>query len=630
MSEDEVYKPRWFKPLTGAPKERGILAFDVEGTGGPGGFVCGAISGDVVSSFFTDPEEMLQVLLRFGAEGYWIFAHNLEYDLPVLEGEKFPRGELLFTPNRLLWSTYEYWKKKVKFYDSRNLFPRYSVAGLGELVGAQKLDPGPGVLERLGRGASWGQFNESDQEKIRRYVRRDAEIVFLAVSMLQDITLRVGGQLKPTIAGVAMDVYRRKYHKWPWRALGPETNKLARPAYYGGRVENFYYGQVPGVNAYDLTSLYPSVQAVARFPHTHHLQLDLYPRSSSKWLSMEGVAQVRLRVKDSLVPPLPHRYDHRLFFPSGEMSGLWSIMELRANIGNSIELISCDWVLGSKVTFNPFERFVEDLFKLREGYLFSGSGAAHIIKLILNSLYGRFGLNPERSLRKLVSIEKEPDWRELRGFETEIINGRAYAYGPVESQYQPDYVNTLFAAQITSAARLVLFEELARQGEKAVYCDTDSILTTGTIPESAGLGGWRLEEERVTADLLGPKEYALHNEFWGDKYVVKGVPEAIAEAYFKEGAARFWRALSVREALRDGKIPATWVETFRRKGQVLPKREPLEPVVWPEGQYYPTRPYRVQDLPQVVAGSWSRPDRVPDVPEKLRPQGPGPQQIELD
>lgn len=622
-------KPLWFKPLHGVAKEHKILAFDIEGIGGPGGFVCGAIVGDVIYSFFTDPGDMLKALLELGADGYWIFSHNLQYDLPVLEGEAFPKSSMLFTSTALLWADYDLWGKRVRLYDSRNLFPRHSARALGSMVGAPKLELPEGVMWRLSHGVPWGHFLERDQEVIRRYVMRDAEIVYLAVSLLQDITLQCGGALRPTIAGVSMDIYRRQYHKWPWRALGPETNKLARPAYYGGRVENFCYGQVPGVNAYDITSLYPSVQHDIKFPHPSHLKLEISPKKFQPWITGEGVASVSVRVPDEHIPALPYRFDNRLFFPTGNLPGLWTLLELRYALELGYEVGPADWVLYSPTLFNPFVDFIDTLFQLRQGYIVSGSSAANIVKLILNSLYGRFGLNPDNGLYQLVDLSSIDNWDDLQGYETHTINGKDYAYGPKPANRPPDYVNVLFAAQITAAGRVKLLEELRKQGELAVYCDTDSILTRGVIETGAGLGDWRLELPDVTADLLGPKEYALHNAVVGDQYIVKGVPEEVARAYFNEGAARFARALGVREALRQGKTPSTWVETYRKHSEVLPKRAPVPP--WRSGgvSWTPTRPYSQKELLGVVAGSWLPPDPFEGVQELTRPRGQKPDQLEL-
>lgn len=596
----------WFKPLHDQPTEREVLAFDIEGAGGPSGFVCGSISGEYLSNFFTDRSEMWNALLEYGARGYWLFAHNLEYDLPILAGEEFFTGKMLFVPGGLLWAEYPAGKRKARFYDSTNLYPRWGVSGLGDIVKLPKLSLPGEIMRRLALGEAWGTFSEDDKRQIERYNRRDAEIVYHAVDMLQSVALRLGGQLRPTIAGVSMDVYRRKFHRYPWLALGSAANNLARPAFYGGRVENFAMGTVEGVNVYDTTSLYPFVQSRARFPHPNHLKLMIAPDPAGRWWEWEGCAAVTVRSPEVFTPLLPARIGERLFFPTGEFSGVWTLTELRQAVLSGYTLLSVEWVFGADVTFNPFEDFVENLFHERLMYQERGEAQANIVKLILNSLYGRFGLNPDGSLQQMVQITPETDFEKLKGYTTETIMNRVVAFGPVESARYPTYANVLIASQIASEARLHLYGELSNQGESAVYCDTDSVLTTGEVATGEGLGSWRMEGERVTADLVAPKEYALHNRALGTEYVVKGVPSYVAEQYLRTGFARFYRALSVREAVAQHKNPAEWVETIKRAGYAIPKRRPQSFDQITSRGWTATEPFQYQELVQMEQSGYRK------------------------
>lgn len=609
----------WFKPLRGLPKARQIIGFDIEGVGGPDGFVCGAIVGETIYQFFTNRAEMQRAVIGFASDGFMVLAHNLQYDLPILEGEDFPVGDLLFSRYTLLWATYPKWGKKVRVYDSCNLFPRHSVAAVGRMVGYPKLELPALLRQDLARGRKWESFTPSEKEVIRRYCLRDAEIVFMGVAQLQEVLNRLGGNLRPTIAGCSMDLYRRKYHKWPFPVVGPETNRLIRPGFYGGRTENFYSGLVDGCNLYDITSLYPYVQASIKFPHPAHLRLDIEVGPDRSWMDGEGMVSCTVDVPAWFIPPLPHRFGKRLFFPYGRFSGCWPIYELRQALEMGVGLVSVDWVIGSKVTFNPFREFVADCFGLRRYYLDQNDGMANIVKLILNSLYGRWGLEPEGGLYQLVDLDGVADFGRYAGYTTADYNGRLYGYGPVEAGKPPDYINVFFAAQIAAGARVELLAELTRQGERAVYCDTDSIITTGDIPTGPALGDWRLEMERGQADLIGPKEYALHNAALGDRYVVKGVPADVAEMYLKTGVARFFRAVNVREAMREGQAPATWVETFKSARDVFPKRFIIPSPVGSAASFQQTFPYRVSELPLVCQGYYSQ---VPELEWSLTPRLP--------
>ena len=624
--------PGWFKGLKGAPGAFPILGFDLEGTGGPDGFVCGSITGDFVYEFFTDRRQMFKALLGYAFDGNWIFSHNLQYDLPVLEGEDFPVGQLLFTRSSLLWSTYLRGRRRARLLDSQNLFPRHSVGDLGAMVGYEKRALPQGLLRALAHGRRWTGFLKPDQELIRRYCQRDAEIVFLAVSMLQEVVLRLGGQLRPTLAGVGMDIFRRAFHHWPWKSLGPATNTTARPAYYGGRVENFAVGDVEHVNMYDITSLYPSVQAEVRFPHPNHLRLEMGVAASKVLEGWEGVGHFRVHVLDSFTPALPYRHASRLFFPLGEFEGDWTLLELRRAMRSGVQLLRTDWVLGSPITFNPFGEWVHTLFGARWAYLEQGAPQANVVKLILNSLYGRFGLNPEGGLMQLVRLGPDVDIETLQSYTTREINGTLFAYGPMEVKRYPDYVNVLFAAQVASAGRSRLLDELEAQGAAAIYCDTDSIITRGTLQTGTGLGEWRAQMLDGKADLIGPKEYAAFNRFQEAIYHVKGIPERVAKEYFETGAARFFRALPIREAIARGKDPSIWVETYKSRRHVVPKRWAAPPWVAERLPYCPTYPYAVRQLWEETAGLRGEAEAGELIPARtlLGEYRPGDQQLPLD
>jgi hypothetical protein len=621
--------PPWplrFTPLVGEPKEKRLLAFDVEGRGGPDGFVCGAIAGAYAAEFYTERSAMWESLLSHAAGGEWVFAHNLEYDLPIVAGEEVFDGELLFKGSGLLWGTYHRGGRRARFYDSGNLFPRWSVARMGEMVGRDKLEGPPGLVEQLGSRLGWEDLGDPERVLLERYCRRDADIVYRAVAALQELLLSLGGQLAPTISGCAMDLYRRAHLRYEWPAVGEETNRLCRPAFYGGRTENFAFGKVEGVNVYDANSLYPAIQSAGRFPHPSHLRLW---EGASAWPVLgraEGVAQGVVEVGDCDVPPLPARLGSRLYFPVGELEGRWTLAELRAAEARGAAILRLDWILGSEKTFNPFESFVEDLWRRRQGSLVSAPQEAALLKLLLNSLYGRFGLDPDQGLMRLVRLSDDWRWEDLKGFRTSAWNGQELAYGPVASRRAPAYVNVLLAAQTAALARLHLLLGLESQGSALVYCDTDSILTQGRLPAGDGLGEWRLQAEDVTADLLAPKEYVLHNKTMGEEFIVKGVPARLAQQYLETGAARFKRALGVREAIAQGRNPSEWVEVLREARPTLPKRQPaLAP--WDQvGDYCLTLPWEYRELVKLhsAPSRWSlvrsaarRPEHHPEWERRL-------------
>lgn len=601
-----------FRPLKSEAKIKTILAFDVEGVGGPDGFVCGSIAGAYTAEFYTDRQAMWESLLAHGAQGEWIFAHNLEYDLPIVAGEELFNGELIFKPRGILKGTWRHWGRPVRYFDSLGLFPRWSVEDLGELTGRPKLAEGSGVVDRISAGARYADLSAAEQRLVYQYCQRDAEIVYQAVELLQQTLLSLGGELKPTIAGCSMDLFRRRYMKFPWRTLGPETNRLARPAFYGGRTENYALGAVEGVSLYDLNSLYPAVQSEAAFPHPSHLTLYQSPRVSYVLDRLQGVAHAEVHVPESYVPVLPDRIQERLFFPTGDLEGSWTISELKAAVDRGAEIRRLDWALATDVLFNPFRDFIDHLYRLRRRDLAEGQSRQLVLKLILNSLYGRFGLDPEGGLWQMVALPDKPDWQEFRGWTTSEIGGQVVAYGPLAGLQPPAYVNVPFAAEIAAQGRLALLAGLEGQGEDLIYCDTDSVMTRGALETGEGLGEWKLQMEDGTADLLGPKEYVLHNLAFGDRYVVKGIPDGLAESWIETGTARFRRALRIREAIYRGRNPSEWVEVTRSHRPTIPKRQPALPPWEERSAFLLTLPWARPALLELVGSRAER--RAADLP----------------
>ena len=597
-------KQNWFFPLSGKTKRVDILAFDIEGTGQENGFICGAIEGAGISNWFTDREDMFGTLLDYGRRGYWLFAHNLEYDLPILGGDRFWDGNHLFTTGGLLWAEYNRTAGKAKFFDSTNIFRRTSVFDLGLIVNRPKLDLPPDILRKIQRAKPWYKFPPKEQRLIQSYCRQDAEIVYLALEWLQDILIDLGGQMRPTIAGIAMDLYRRKFLKYPWKSMSEELNTELRPGYYGGRVENFAYGKIPAVNMYDINSLYPFAQSKIRFAHPSKLE-KIYPaktkRPYKKW---SGMAKATVKVPDCHIPPLPHRYRNKLFFPVGEMHGIWTLRELRVAEELGCDIKSVDWVIGTAITFNPFTRFVETLFDKRQELARNRDTREKIIKLIANSLYGRFGLNPDNGLLHIKPYNQGENDADLIGYTDHIVNDQLICIGPLERKKFPEYINVMIAAQIAAESRIYLLRELLKQGQNACYCDTDSIITQGRIRTGKNLGEWKLQMAGGSADLLGPKEYALHNINSDPEYVAKGVPAHAAEQYLKEGLTRFSRALKVRESITNRKNPGEWVETFRHKDDIIPKRAVQKVNYWLSDSWSPTIPWNVDQLEGVCDRKW--------------------------
>ena len=141
----------------------------------------------------------------------------------------------------------------------------------------------------------------------------------------------------------------------------------------------------------------------------------------------------------------------------------------------------------------------------------NGKGAIRATaKLFLNSLYGKFGMNP-------IKEEKIIDYQE-NTFSTISTDNDGN-----KLDYLDKGVFIAMASFITSYAREVLLTSIEKVYDRFLYCDTDSIHITGyDIPNivihDKNLGAWKLEGKFTKAKYIGAKRYA---EYIDNKWDIK-------------------------------------------------------------------------------------------------------------
>lgn len=595
-----AYKHTHFEPLKSDPHRHLIASFDTEGNGLPDGFVCGSVVCGSGNHLFYNRASMLEFLLSPALRNTWIFAHNLDYDLGVLTGGDMTPFNITFNGSSILWAEYyDEHKHKRLFLDSLNLFPGARVEDLGLDVGKMKLELHPFLKQWLIDGKPLEPLDRDDQWRVTSYCLRDAEIIFDAVSQLQEELMSLGGELHPTVSGCSMDLFRRKFMQASWPIVDENINRLARQAYYGARCEPYRLGRVSGVNGYDYSSLYPSIMSQAQFPHPGKIVQEIQPNQYHHLLKRDGIAQVSVFIPDHISPPLPVRVDRKLFFPSGQASGCWTLSELRNACDSGVEILSCDWILFSYQTFNPFVDFIESLYKLRVLHAQDSKLKERFFKLLMNSAYGRYGLNPDNTLTDLVPIRKQEDFETYRGGYFYLWRGYPYILYPRSQTGQPAYANALIASYISAGARIKMHGQITANLEGLCYTDTDSLWTSGEIASSSGLGQLRKTHSNLDLWVVAPKEYAVFSGEHLEAAYAKGIPSQYQMTYLKEGKAVFKQPNTIRDSVKRNLTPAEWAMRLKTSQQTWPKRAPIldRPV---ERSYFETRAWTVEELRQTL------------------------------
>jgi hypothetical protein len=279
-----------------------------------------------------------------------------------------------------------------------------------------------------------------------------------------------------------------------------------RTAYYGGRVEIFKF-KGEHLNCYDVNSLYPYAMHQFEFPTGRILFTRNTKKIESLFNKYLGVVEVTLRVPETYCPPLPFRTEkpRKLFFPIGKWRAAYCTEELKKyQEAGLIKILKFHKGIFQAGRCRPFVDFVEKYFSLKRN---STGAKKQIVKLILNSSYGRYGMKRERQ----EILTEEQALKSGHIFDLPVFKDNFYL-GKTES-YRNRAVNPIIAVFITSYARMALYDILTRVNEKELYyCDTDSIYTTAALPVSQELGKLKLEGTFDNAIFRAPKIYALEAE----------------------------------------------------------------------------------------------------------------------
>lgn len=233
-----------------------------------------------------------------------------------------------------------------------------------------------------------GSFHRWSMEKLRAY--NDAELS-------QHVELM--NQLRAAIAPLNLTVYSwhgpaalagywlTKHDVASLQAeLSPNLEDVACRAYFGGRIDVRGYGKVEPVYHYDIVSAYP---AATRFLP------DLSKTTWKKTRLPESplyCARIRWQVPEGTHwPPFPWR-NHRgtIRYPLAGEGWYW-VHELEAArevFGDCFEILEC--YSGFEDESEPLKELIEETFSYRAELKAAGNPSHVPVKLILNSIYGKF------------------------------------------------------------------------------------------------------------------------------------------------------------------------------------------------------------------------------------------------
>lgn len=588
------------KPLKEEPKTYEIGAFDTETIGLDAKFVSGATFYKGIFNQFDNPKKLIDYMMLPRFENVRWYAHNLTYDIGILlDYLRSDHDIILLNGNVLMAKFYPTKKRKHYFNDSLRLSANISLAKIGNAINLPKLPTPSYLLPEEVETEKWICEKHNKLECLECYLSRDTEIVNNYIELFQSEINRLGGEMRNTLASTAMDLFRRSFLTEEFFKPFDHRNEFARMAYYGGRVEPFVLGYVENINVYDINSLYPYVMKTFDYPHPNFLIGAVGNAKLRHIMEYEGVSEVTIEVPKNSLPFLPFRYKGHLFFVSGTIHGVWTHVELRKAIELGAKIKIIHNTLYSTEVCNPFISYVDTLYNLRLEYKKTNDAREHVIKILLNSLYGKFGQNDDAGLEKLVPFDDYQNDNDKTGYDFINLNGMIYARKAIKFKQSPVYQNTLFAAYITAYARLVLFSYMENNPDDIVYCDTDSIFTKSRLETGTGLGEMKLEYENIDAEIYGCKAYQLLKEDTIIATKVRGVPLIEQVKYLNSHEATYLRSIGFLEANKRKLKPSEWVSVTKHLTELTPKRFYLTSQA-NHSTYQSSIPLSVEDLLRFV------------------------------
>jgi len=351
---------------------------------------------------------------------------------------------------------------------------------------------------------------------IRNYLRSDCVYLYqLVIEFISKYGLNL------TLAGAAMKKWQ-KIAEVKAPATSADFYHSVSPYYYGGRVECFKKGIIKReFKVIDLNSAYPDAMT---FNHPYGSAYDV---SNALPNSRAYTERAFITLSAISAGAFPYRdTDNSLFFPNDNLPRIYKITGWEFLAAIETKSIR-DWEIIEVVSFNDsvnFRDYVNYFYELKTNaeknspdYIFA--------KLFLNSLYGKFGANPEKYEEFMVVRPQyiEAADSEGYGYCTEV--GQWALVSRPLSEFRQRYYNLAVAASVTGFVRAKLLRAL-KECDTPLYCDTDSIacVGSGALPlHPTRLGDWDVEAECDYGGIAGKKLYAFRmlNGKW--KKASKGV-----------------------------------------------------------------------------------------------------------
>ena len=410
-------------------------------------------------------------------------------------------------------------KAITEFRCSYKLFPK-SISDIGKLVGIEKLNETHNYEEIK----NYHSIEELPEEEIK-YITNDVRIMVELIKYLQE-----KGVKGITMSTSAYKNWLKDKYTLCKNQMKKDTNEeiveIVRKSYRGGitKVNPKYAGiEFNDVISFDVNSLYPSVMYENPMPIGEG---KIYKsveegRNDNRHLfiivAFVQYAQVRTGMHAFIGNTSGFSYARKYSYDDvieNKMVYLWldEFNLFKLVYDGQYEILK---VVGWKKANFVFNNYIDRWYKVKENA--RNDVERSLAKLMLNSLYGKFGMNDSRITKLPVGVGDTIIYHTLD-------NNTTYYYKEI-------------ASYITSKARCKLASFMNRCGDNFLYCDTDSVYYIGheipdvfkDVVDSKKLGYWKYEGHYTRFKALKAKCYLKQLDDGTIERRIAGCPKECAE-----------------------------------------------------------------------------------------------------
>lgn len=301
-------------------------------------------------------------------------------------------------------------------------------------------------------------FSKKDREEIKFYNLKECHLLVELMNKLRDASIEAG--YVPTSwhgAGALANVILKQNGVDKHNSNDETMRHKFLASYYGGRNQVLQQGEFDAAYSHDINSAYP--YALTLLPST----VGNWKQNSKCALSDNPYTLYKIAWKTpskEFLNPFPFRFKGSIFWPNKGEGWYWQpeVKVATEYYSKYIKILEC-YEFAPQDDTKPFA-FINELFNTRRKFLLEDNDAQIIIKLGMNSCYGKVA-------QSLGSNNK-----------------------------LPAYQNYFWAGYITSYTRAQVLRLALKNKESVISFATDGVMAAKKLTEhnlTKQLGGWSVE-----------------------------------------------------------------------------------------------------------------------------------------